>query len=72
MTKRYYKEIIESPDTFAGEVRVRDTKQRFQEFCVWCVDEAHADALVKELNRRGYWIYETNAIKIANELKVQS
>ena len=71
MTKRYYKEICESPDTFAGEFRVRDRKQSFMEFCVWCDDEAQANALVKELNSRAYWISEMDAIKIKNELKVQ-
>jgi dTDP-4-amino-4,6-dideoxygalactose transaminase len=71
MSKRYYKEFSEY--TFGEiEVRVRDIKRNEVEFCIWCDDESHADALVKELNRRGYDIGEFHAIMIAVNLKVKS
>ena len=71
MSKRYYKEFIEyTPGEI--EVRVRDIKRKEVEFCILCDDESHADALVKELNRRGYEIAEFHACMIANDLKVKS
>ena len=70
MTKRYYKEFIDWREV--TEWAVVDRKRRVTDFNVYCEDESHADALVKELNRRGYEIGEFHAIKIANELKVKS
>lgn len=71
MSKRYYKEFCVSPE-YPLEVRVRDTKRKYEQFCIYCEDESHADALVKELNRRGYEIAEFHACTIANELMVKS
>jgi 1,2-phenylacetyl-CoA epoxidase catalytic subunit len=60
MSKRYYKEFSEYTFEYPLEVRVRDIK-RNEQFCIYCEDESHADALVKELNRRGYDIAEFHA-----------
>lgn len=71
MTKRYYKEFSEyTPNVI--EVRVRDIKRKYEQFCVYCDDESQADALVKELNRRGYEIAQFHACMIAVDLKVKS
>jgi hypothetical protein len=70
MSKRYYKEFINWGEV--TEWAVVDRKRQVTDFNVYCEDESHADALVKELNRRGYEIGEFHAIKIANELKVKS
>ena len=71
MSKRYYKEFSEyTPGEL--EVRVRDTKRKYEQFCVYCDDESQADLLVKELNRRGYEIAQFHASTMKNELKVKS
>lgn len=69
MSKRYYKETSEYTSL---ETVVLDSKRAYVEFAVFCEDESHADALVKELNRRGYEIAEFHACTIANELRVNS
>jgi len=69
MSKRYYTEISKYT---SRETVVLDSKRAYVEFAVFCEDESHADALVKELNRRGYEIGEFHAIMIAVDLKVKS
>jgi hypothetical protein len=70
MSKRYYKDLIEYTPNII-EVWMRDSKREHNEFAVCCDNERHADALAKELNRRGYEITEFHACMIANELKVK-
>lgn len=70
MSKRYYKEFIDWREV--SEWAVVDSKRRVTDFNVYCEDESHADALVKELNRRGYEIAEFHACMIAIDLKVKS
>jgi hypothetical protein len=68
MNKRYYQEtVFQDSDP---EVRVCDSKRSHTEFAIYCDNKSHADALVKELNRRGYEVGEFHACTIANELKV--
>ena len=69
MSKRYYTEISKYT---SRETVVLDSKRAYVEFAVFCEDESHADALVKELNRRGYEIGEFHACMIAVDLKVKS